>query len=214
VFVAPNDGGAGLELVGFDAELKERLACLVEDARSSAPAIADAGEPAASEDGGAQPAPEGDAADDDGDGAPEARDPEGRKIARNVYERVRGMSLAEQLKAAHSSDPSERIALERVYGKTVWEALLRNPRLTAPEVARLARLGTLPRPLLEIIVGNGGWLQIAEVRRALLANPRLGTDQILRVLRMLPKHELKLAASMTAYPMAVRNAAKTMLKAE
>ena len=32
-----------------------------------------------------------------------------------------------------------------------------------------------------------------EVRRALLVNPRLQTDQILRVLRLLSKHELKLA---------------------
>ena len=61
-------------------------------------------------------------------------------------------------------------------------------------------MGALPRPLLEIIVGNGAWLQIPEVRRALLSNPRLGTDQITRVLRLMPKHELKLAAMQTAYP--------------
>ena len=66
--------------------------------------------------------------------------------------------------------------------------------------------------LLEIIVNNGAWIQIPEVRRALLNNPRLGTDQILRVLRMLPKHELKLATTQTAYPYAVRDAAKRLLK--
>ena len=66
---------------------------------------------------------------------------------------------------------SERIMLERMYGKNVWEALLRNPRITGPEVARIARMGALPRTLLELIVGNGGWLQIPEVRRALLVEP-------------------------------------------
>jgi hypothetical protein len=94
----------------------------------------------------------------------------------------------------------------------VWEGLLRNPRLTGPEVARIARMGSLPRPLMEIIVGNGGWLQIPEVRRALLSNPRLATDHIMRILRMLPKHELKLAAQQTAYPLAVRDVAKKLLK--
>ena len=94
----------------------------------------------------------------------------------------------------------------------MWEALLRNPRLTAPEVARIARMGMLPRPQLEVIVNNGGWLQIPEVRRALLANPRLGTDQIQRVLKLMPKHELKVAATQTAYPHAVRDAAKRLVK--
>ena len=148
-----------------------------------------------------------DTTDDTGEaGAPRA------PIAKNLHERLRGLTLAEQVKKAHSPDPAERMALERMYGKAVWEALLRNPRLTAPEVSRIARMGSLPRPMIEVIVGNGSWLQVAEVRRALLSNPRLGTDQILRVLRLMPKHELKLASTMTAYPHAVRDAAKRLLK--
>ncbi|HEY4055002.1 MAG TPA: hypothetical protein VGM39_00290, partial [Kofleriaceae bacterium] len=128
----------------------------------------------------------------------------------NAQERLRGLSLAEQVKVARGPSASERIALERMYGKNVWEALLRNPGLTAPEVSRLSRLGTLPRVLLEIIVGNNTWLQVPEIRRALLANPRLGTDQVMRVLRFLPKHELKLASTIPAYPQAVRSMAKRM----
>ncbi|HLL23070.1 MAG TPA: PilZ domain-containing protein [Kofleriaceae bacterium] len=135
-----------------------------------------------------------------------------RAFALNLHQRLRGLTLAQQIKVARSGLPQVRIVLERLYNKNVWEALLRNPRLTPPEVSRIARMGTLPRVSLEVIVGNGAWLQIPEIRRALLSNPRLGTDQILRVLRMLPKHELKLAATQTAYPYAVRDAAKRMLK--
>ena len=51
-----------------------------------------------------------------------------------------------------------------------------------------------------------------KVRRALLSNPRMGLDQIMRVLRLLPKHELKLAAIQTAYAFAVRDAARKMLR--
>jgi hypothetical protein len=129
-----------------------------------------------------------------------------------LHERLRGLSLVEQLKKAHSSDPAERMLLERMYGKAVWEALLRNQRLTPPEVSRIARMGTLPRPLLELIVGNNSWLQVPEVRRALLSNPRLGPDQINRVLRLIPKHELKVMSTATAYPYAVRDAAKRLLR--
>lgn len=170
--VFANPAGAGLQLIGCDAELKQRISALAE--------------PPATE---------------EADDAP-----------KNVHERLRGLSLAQQIKLAHNGEVSERIVLERMYGKNVWEALLRNPRLTGPEVARLARMGALPRPQLEIIVGNGGWLQIPEVRRALLSNPRLGTDHIMKILRLMPKHELKLAAVQTAYPMAVRSVARTLLK--
>lgn len=134
------------------------------------------------------------------------------RVPQSVNERLRGLTLVQQLKVAQYGELSERVLLERMYGKNVWEALLRNPRITGPEVARIARMGALPRPLLELVVGNGGWLQIPEVRRALLSNPRLGTDQILRVLRLLPKHELKLAAMQTAYPYGVRDAAKRLLR--
>jgi hypothetical protein len=136
------------------------------------------------------------------------------RAARNVHERLRGLTLAAQLKVAVSGEQHERIVLERLYGKNVWETLLRNPRLTPPEVARIARYGSLPRVLLEIIVGNNAWLQVPEVRRALLSNPRLGTDQIMKILRLVPKHELKLAAIQTAYPHAVRNAARLILRSE
>jgi hypothetical protein len=132
----------------------------------------------------------------------------------NMHERLRNLSIAEQVKIAQRGQVAERIVLERTYGKTVWEPLLRNPRLTPPEVARIARMGALPRPLLELILANGAWLQVPEVRRALLANPGLGTDQILRVLRLVPKHELKIAATQTAYPIAVRDCARRLMRGD
>jgi hypothetical protein len=135
-----------------------------------------------------------------------------KHVARNVHERLRGLTLVQQIKAAQHGEVSERIVLERMYGKTVWEPLLRNPRVTAPEVARIARMGALPRPMLEVICTNGAWLQIPEIRRALLSNPRLSSDQAVRVLRLLPKHELKLAATQTSYPIAVRDVAKRLVR--
>ena len=149
--------------------------------------------------------------EDDGDGDPAEPGRVTHRFALTVHERLRGLPLAAQLKVAVGGELHERIVLERLYGKNVWETLLRNPRLTAPEVSRIARYGSLPRVLLEIIVGNNAWLQIPEVRRALLSNPRLATDQIMKVLRLTPKHELKLAAIQTAYPHTVRNAAKLVL---
>lgn len=160
--------------------------------------------------------PEGRVGDSDeiGDAGDERETTATRRLARNVHERLRGLNLAAQIKMATTGELHERIVLERLYGKNVWETLLRNPRLTAPEVSRIARYGSLPRVLLEIIIANNAWLQIPEVRRALLSNPRLATDQIMKVLRLTPKHELKLAMMQTAYPQAVRNAARMILRGE
>jgi PilZ domain len=183
--------GTGLELLGFGPTIKERIVALAQP-------------PEPEPEPGSAPAEGDDVEDDDDDDTPDR--------PKNLQDRMRGLTLAQQVRKANSSDPSTRIILERMYGKNVWEALLRNSRLTAPEVARLARMGTLPRVQLETIVNNGGWLQIPEVRRALLTNPRLGTDQIMRVLRLMPKHELKVASTTTAYTFAVRDAAKRMIR--
>jgi hypothetical protein len=129
-----------------------------------------------------------------------------------VQERLRGLSVVEQLRVARDGSLTERVALERLYGKTVWEALLRNTRVSVPEVARLAKLGTMPRPLLELIVSNPAWLQVPQIRRALLSNPRLSQDMVQRVLVLLPREELKLVPHAAAYPPAVRAAAKAMVK--
>ena len=190
--------GAGIEVVGFTAALKQELAALV--ASAAPPPVAEA--PAA-------------ALEESADGTEaisRIRDVKQREVAATLHQRLRGLTLAEAVKRALSTDPTERMLLERMYGKNVWEPLLRNPRITVPEVTRIARMGTLPRPLVEVIVSNGAWIQIPEIRRALLGNGRLALDQILRVLRVMPKPELKTTGSTASYSHAVRDAAKRLFR--
>jgi len=130
----------------------------------------------------------------------------------NVQERLRGLTVVEQLRIARDGSVTERVFLERLYGKVVWEALLRNARITVPEVARLAKMGTMPRPLLELIVGNPAWLQVPQIRRALLTNPRLTQEMVHKVLLLLPRDELQVVPQTTAYPAAVRLAAKGLAR--
>ena len=126
----------------------------------------------------------------------------------NPYLRLRGLPLAEQLRRARTADMQERIALERLYGKAVWEVLLGNPRISVVEVARIARKGQLPMPLLDQIAANDAWIATAEVRRALLSSPRLRGRALRRVLGALPKSELALVEQQTAYPAHVRTEAR------
>lgn len=130
-----------------------------------------------------------------------------------THERLRKLSQVEQQKVARSGDLSDRVMLERIYGKAVWEGLLHNPKLTVPEVARMAQKGTMPRPMVDFILDNATWVQQPSVRRALLGNPRVSSEGVLKILRATPKHELKVITKSTAYAAPVREAARKLLKA-
>jgi hypothetical protein len=131
--------------------------------------------------------------------------------ALSLQDRLRALSATEQQRLAASGTLPERIALERMLGANVWEVLLRNPRITIPEVARIGRKGTLPRPLVEAIAANPAWLASGEVQRALLSNGRSSPAVIDKVLRAMSRSELQLVLQQTAYPAGVRQAAKKLL---
>jgi len=133
------------------------------------------------------------------------------KTPANVQERLRHLTTNEMFRLARTGNLTERVALERIYGKAVWEPLVQNRGLTPPEVARIAHMGTLPGPLIDAIVANSSWLSRSLVRRALLSNPRLAGRALDKVLRALPKAELKLVPHQSAYSYKVRNAAKRLL---
>jgi Tfp pilus assembly protein PilZ len=135
-----------------------------------------------------------------------------RAIVQARAAKLRNLTPAQRMQVARGSVQEERVLLERVYGSAVWELLLRNPKITLPEVARMARKGTMPRPLLDLIAENEQWIRHSLVRRALLANPRLGADAVNRVLRTLPPRELKLVPQQTAYPQSVRQAATRLMR--
>lgn len=135
-----------------------------------------------------------------------------RAVVEARAHKLRNLTPAERMQVARGSVLDDRVLLERIYGSAVWELLLRNPKVTVPEVARMARKGTMPRPLLEVIADNEQWIRHSLVRRALLANPRLSSDGVNRVLRTLPPRELRLVPQQTAYPPLVRQAASRLMR--
>jgi hypothetical protein len=143
---------------------------------------------------------------------PDGEPPDGDVRAKSIYDKVRGFSARERETCARSGALPERIALERCYGTSVWEGIVQNPQVTPPEVARIARNGTIPKSVLGIIIANAGWLSIGEVQRALLSNPRVKGGELDRVLRSIPSAELRRVVHQTAYRAAVRQAAQKLVK--
>lgn len=219
VYLKPDEpgAGAGLDLIGLDANRLAELESFVNQPGPSADVADTSGAGADPEDrsGAAtdvadQPDTVQTDADADFTNQSGADSTSTQKATLNIYERIRQLSLREREAIGRSGMLAERVALERAFGGSVWEALLQNPQLTAPEVARMAKNGSLPIPLVSVIVGNGGWLGSGEVRRALLSNPRVSGLNLDRVLRATPKVELKQVAQMTAYRSEVRAAAQKL----
>ncbi|HEX2878447.1 MAG TPA: hypothetical protein VHO25_02810, partial [Polyangiaceae bacterium] len=126
-------------------------------------------------------------------------------------QRIRNMSAADRGRVAHGSNLEDRVLLERIFGSAVWEMLLRSTTLTPPEVANIARKGSLSVPLIELVADNPNWIRQDVVRRALLSNPRIPPHTIMKVLHAVPRNELKIMAEgATTYPAKVRSALQTL----
>lgn len=143
--------------------------------------------------------------------APPSRHPSSPPEDSTLQERIRHLTPVAQAKLAATGSMPERLALERTFGPNVWEPLLGNPRITIPEVARIARKGTLPRPLVETIAGHKQWLAAPEVQRALLGNPRTSAAIATKVLMVMSRADLVLVPQQTSYPQTVRMQARKML---
>jgi hypothetical protein len=142
---------------------------------------------------------------------PEKSLPASAPLPRNAYERIRQLTLRERDGVARQGTLPDRVALERTFGSSVWEALLQNPQLTVPEVTHIARNGTLPVPLVSVITANSAWLAAGEVRRALLANSRVNGPHLERVLHATPRNELRLLATVAPCRTQVRALAKRLV---
>jgi hypothetical protein len=184
--------GVGLQLARLDANAAKALKTFVDTA-------SDLDEPSP------EPTREGGEAFDE-----EGSDASPGTIQR-LHDRIRSLSVPEQLRLAASGTLGERTALERMHGPAVWESLLRNARMTVPEVARIARKGSLPRPLIDLIAANAPWVAAGEVQRALLSNPRSSPAVVMKVLGAMSRHDLMMVPQQTAYPEPVRAAAKKRL---
>jgi hypothetical protein len=202
--------GVALQLTDQSEEARARLAAFVGEPGANAnDGRPDEDEPDDWEDATTGELPT-DEAEDDEEATGDEREP--LNLVKERQLRLRNLDVAERINVARGPSMQDRILLERIYGALVWETLLRNPKITVPEVARIAKKGTISRPMVDLIVENEHWIHQSVVRRALLSNPRLSPDNATKVLRTLPHRELKLVPKQKAYPAIVRAAAQRLLK--
>lgn len=111
--------------------------------------------------------------------------------AENTWDRMRSLSQMEKLLLAVKADRSERAILLQDNDPRVLLSLLRNPRITVEEVARLARSSFLNLQIADTIMKAGHWMASLDVRLGLIHNAKTPPALALRILPTLPDAEVR-----------------------
>lgn len=108
-----------------------------------------------------------------------------------AWDRLRGLSQVEKVLLAIKADRPERALLLQDSDPRVLLSLLRNPRLTVDEVARLAKSPSLNYQIADVILKTPQWTASLDVRLALIHNARTPQAAALRILPTLPDAEVR-----------------------
>jgi hypothetical protein len=112
----------------------------------------------------------------------------------NAWDRMRSLSQMEKILLAVKADRFERALLLQDNDPRVLLSLLRNPRLTVDEVARLAKSSFLNYQIAEGILKATQWMASLDVRVGLVHNPKTPPAFALRILPTLPDSEVRAIA--------------------
>lgn len=118
-------------------------------------------------------------------------DEESPEKRQNTWDRIRGLSQMEKLLLAVKAERSERALLLQDNDPRVLLSLLRNPRLTVDEVARLAKSSFLNFQIADVIVKTTQWMSSLDVRLGLIRNPKTPPAFALQILPSLPESEVR-----------------------
>lgn len=129
----------------------------------------------------------------------------------NIWERIRGLSQMEKLLLAVKADRSERALLLQDNDPRVLLSILRNPRITTEEVARLAKSSYLNYQIADVIMKTGQWMASLDVRLGLIHNGKTPPAFALKILPSLPVSEIRNIAR-AGTSMALKTAALRMLQ--
>lgn len=143
--------------------------------------------------------------------APAAEPEESAERAQSSWDRVRGLSQTEKIMLAVKADRTERALLLQDNDPRVLLSLLRNPRVTIEEIARLGKSSFLTYQIADVIMQTAQWMANLDVRLALIRNPKTPQAFALRILPTLPDAEVR-AIARAGTSMALKQAALRKLQ--
>ena len=139
-----------------------------------------------------------------GEGAPTES---GAYDAASPVFRIRQLDPGKRMILAMKADRAERQVLCRDTSPQVLLGLLSNPRIEAEDVLAIVKSNHAGTAVLQRVAGERRWMGSAEIRTAVVRNPKTPTPLAVRLLDSLPITELRDLAKMGSIREDVRRAA-------
>ena len=109
---------------------------------------------------------------------------------RSKYQLAQSMGVGEKIKMALTGDKEWRSILIKDSNKLVNGAVVKNPRITEPEVLAIAKSVIQNDEILRVICHNKEWVKNANIRHALVLNNKTPLPVALRFMGFLTEKEL------------------------
>jgi hypothetical protein len=105
--------------------------------------------------------------------------------------RIKQLDLAQKVALALKADSVERQILCREAAPMVLLNLLANPRLEAENVLAIVKSNFATADIFQRVAADRRWMGSAEIRTAVVRNPKTPTPIAVKLLETLPIHELR-----------------------
>ena len=133
-------------------------------------------------------------------------------LVRDAYRRILRLNTAQKAILAMRGGREERMILVRDSNRTVALGVLKNGRLTEPEVEAIAKMRNIHSDVLRQVGGTRDWSKSTGVVTSLVNNPRTPQDVSMNFVNRLSIHDLKVVTMNRDIPELIRRMAKRTLE--
>ncbi len=119
--------------------------------------------------------------DTDGPDQPNSSDPAGEELF-SKYQLAQSLGIGEKIKMALTGDKEWRKILIKDPNKLVSSGVIKNPRISEPEVLTIIKSCSPNDEVMRLICDNKEWVKNYQIRKALIENPKTPLANALRYL--------------------------------
>lgn len=137
------------------------------------------------------------------------------KDFQSKYQLLQQMAISEKIKTALTGDKEWRSLLIKDSNKLVSGAVVKNPRITEPEILAIAKSAIQNDDILRVICANKEWVKNYPIRKALIENHKTPLPIALRFICFLHEKDLAaLAKNKNVSSVLVNQARRLLLKSK
>ena len=130
---------------------------------------------------------------------------------RSKYQMAQSMGVGEKIKMALTGDKEWRSILIKDSNKLVNGSVVKNPRITEPEILAISKSAIQNDEIIRVICHNKEWVKNYEIRKALVLNNKTPLPVALRFMGFLSEKDLGSMAKSKNISSVLSNQARRML---